>query len=63
MHAIAGVGSSMQAPEKIAEFNVSSLDEVTVKRSLNFIMPKYVALGGNDQVSKGTGLLEVILHT
>ena len=53
----------MQAPEKIAEFNVSSLDEVTVKRSLNFIMPKYVALGGNDQVSKGTGLLEVILHT
>ena len=63
MHAIAGVSNSSPTPEKIAEFDVSSLDEATVERSLNFILPKYEELGADDNVAKGPKLLSAMLNT
>lgn len=63
MHVIAGVGKSQPKPEKIAKFDVSSLDEVTVRRSLDYILPKYKELGADDTVVKSSRLLKAILNT
>ena len=63
MLAVAGVGDSRK-PEatKIAAFDVARLDETAVQHSLNLIQPKYIALGGNDQASKGPNLLKAVLE-
>ena len=62
MCAVSGVGNSaLSTPNGIAKFDVAGLKEAAVRRSLNFVQPKYVALGGNDQVSKGPQLLKTIL--
>ena len=62
MHAIVGVGKSQPELEKIVTFDVSSLNKTTVERSLNFILPKYRKLGGDDTVAKSSRLLGTILN-
>ena len=62
MCAVAGADKSLRAtPNGIANFDVTNLDEAAIQDSLNFVRPKYVALGRNDQVSKGPHLLKVIV--
>ena len=63
MHAIAGIDTAPPKPEKIARFDVSSLDEAMVNQSLNFLLPKYRELGADDNVAKSTKLLKAILDT
>ena len=60
MHAVAGV-TGHPDPTKIANFDISSLNKDVIQASIEFVEPKYLQLGGNDQVSKGTSLLEAIL--
>ena len=61
MCAVAGIGkSSKTTPNGIANFDVAALDRGAVQRSLNYVQPKYVGLGGNDQVAKGPLLLKAI---
>ena len=63
MHAVAGVLSNSRkpTPSVIAKFDLTRLDIEAVQLSLNDIQPKYVALGGNDQVAKGALLLDALL--
>ena len=63
MHAVAGICNSPK-PEAniIAKFDVVGLDQTAVHHSVSLIQPKYLALGGNDQVSKGSSLLEAVLE-
>ena len=62
MHAVAGVSNSPRpTPRAIARFDLSALDSAAVQHSLNDIQPKYVGLGGNDQVAKGALLLDALL--
>ena len=62
MCAVSGLGNSLKStPEEIARFDISGLDESTVRQSLDFVLPRYVTLGGSDQVSKGPQLLTAIL--
>ena len=62
MCAVSGVGNSPKStPTGIAKFDVAGLNGATVQRSLNFVQPKYITLGANDQVSKGPQLLQAIL--
>ena len=62
MHAVAGVSDSPSpTPSGIANFDVSNLDEEAVQHSLDMVRPKYIELGGNDQVSKGLTLLKALL--
>ena len=49
--------AATQTPSKIAKFNVNELNEGAIQSSLNYVKPKYVDLGGDDQVSKGPSLL------
>ena len=63
MCAVSGVYNSPKpTPKTISGFDVASLDEAAVQHSLNFVLPKYVSLGGNDQVSKGPQLLKAIFN-
>ena len=63
MHAVAGVGSSPKpTPSVIAKFDATGLDESAVQYSLNCVQPKYVNLGGNDQVAKSPHLLKALLE-
>ena len=63
MHAVAGLDNSPKAEaSKIAKFDVAELDQQAVQNSLDLIQPKYVALGGNDQASKGPSLLKAVLE-
>ena len=62
MYAVAGIdNASNPKPNAIANFDLSSLDEVAIGQSLDYIRPKYVQLGGNNQVSKRAFPLEVSL--
>ena len=60
MHAVAGVGSLL-GPNAIADFDTTELDGISINNSLDYVQSKYLELGGNDQVSKGTALLQAIL--
>lgn len=63
MCAVFGVGNSIKiTPEEISKFDVTVLDEAAVQLSLHFVYPRYLALGGDDQVSKGPQLLRAILE-
>lgn len=61
MHAVASL-SGKPKPDRhdLAKLDVSGLDHATIQSSLNLIREKYIALGGNDQVSKGASLLKDI---
>ena len=61
MHAIAGVDGKPPEPDEIVKFDVSSLNEETVKLSLQFIMPKYIDLGGDARASRSPELLKAVL--
>ena len=61
MHAVAGTAKHAPPPAEIAKFNIDRLDEVAIKKSLDVVRRLYDALGGTDQVSKGTELLRDIL--
>ena len=63
MHAIAGVGRQEPAPDQITKFDLSSLNEETIKRSLEYILPKYEKHGGDLKASKGPNLLNDVLST
>ena len=63
MHAIAGVGRQKPAPDQITKFDLSSLNEETIKRSLEYILPKYEKHGGDLKASKGPNLLNDVLST
>ena len=61
MHAIASLsGKPKPFQHDIVKLDVSGLDQATIQSSLDLIREKYVALGGNDQVSKGASLLKDI---
>ena len=61
MHAVSGIGVSARTePERVAKFDVGELDERAAQRSLDFVRPMYVALGGSDQISKGPQLLNAM---
>ena len=62
MHAVAGVGNRQPTPSDIANFDPAVLDQRAVQNSLEAIQTEYHALGGDDQVSKGPDLLEVLLR-
>ena len=63
MCAVAGIGNAgLECADQIATFDLAGLDKVTVQRSVDYILPKYLALGGNDQVAKGTELLQNVLN-
>ena len=59
MHAVVGTGSPPKPPT-LAGYELTALDEETIKASLDYVQIKYHQLGGNDQVSKGTALLQAI---
>ena len=62
MHVVAGVSNAPKpTPSKIAKIDLSKLDEAAIGQSLDSIRPKYVELGGNNQVSKGPSLLKALL--
>ena len=61
MHAIAGTAKYPHRPEEIAKFDVDSLEEVLVKKSLDVVKKLYDDLGATDQVAKGPQLLHNIL--
>ena len=62
MHAVAvACNSQTPSPGQIANVDLDTIDESMMSKSLNIVHPTYVALGGNDQVSKGPCLLESIL--
>ena len=63
MHAISGIGNNLPKPETIAKFDLSALDVHTVEDSLNFILPKYKRLGGDEKVAKGPQLVKDLLNT
>ena len=63
MHAIAGINKVPPKPKIIAEFDLSRLNDTTIKQSLDFIRPIYDHLGATDQVSKGPHLLAAILKS
>ena len=60
MHVVAGVGSTI-GPKPVAQFDIAKLDEISIKNSLDYVQSKYLELGGNDKVAKGTALLEAVL--
>ena len=62
MHAVAGTAKQHPQASDIEKFNLASLDDATVLRSLSIVETLYVALGATDQVAKGTRLLEDILN-
>ena len=63
MHTVGGAsGSAIPTPNKVAEFDINGLNEQSVKASVDYVQPKYLALGGNDQVAKGPQLLTAILE-
>lgn len=62
MHAVTGVDqTAIPALDRIIGFHLDGLDEKSVQRSVDFVQPQYLALGGNDQVAKGARLLSNIL--
>ena len=63
MHAIAGISRRKPVPDKIAKFDLSSLNEETIERSLKYILPKYENHGGDLKASKGPDLLSDVLNT
>ncbi len=63
MHAVVGVGNTrVPALDHVVNFNLDSLDVGAVQNSVDFVQPQYLALGGNDQVAKGTQLLSNLLR-
>ncbi len=60
MHVVGGTSNSSKLPKEIANFDVEVVDESAIRNSLGVIRPKYMELGGNDQVSKGTALLDAL---
>lgn len=62
MHVIAGVSNPPPTPEKIAKFDLNSIDKDTVLQSLDLIKEKYIELGGSDKVAKGPRLIKAILN-
>ena len=63
MHAIAGISRRKPVPDKIAKFDLSSLNEDAIKRSLEYILPKFERRGGDLKASKGPDLLSDVLST
>ena len=61
MHAVAGVGNRRRSASEIANFELAGLDQTAVEQSLETTQPKFLELGGDDRVSKGPVLLEVLL--
>ena len=62
MHAVAGIGSQPY-PKQIESFDTAGLNNTVLKNSLDFVQSKYLELGGNDQVAKGTTLLQALLDS
>ena len=61
MHAVAGTAKQYPQASDIEKFDPDSLDDATVKKSLNIVQTLYDALGATDQIAKGPRLLEDIL--
>ena len=63
MHAVAGVSNSPQpAPQGIANFDITRLDQTAVQESLDLVQAEYSARGSDDQVAKGPSLLRALLQ-
>ena len=61
MHAAAVLaGKPTPTAKDLAELDVSKLDDERIKSSLDIVKSEYHALGGTDQVAKGSSLLEAI---
>ena len=61
MHVVGSSSKMPKGPVEIGNFNIEEVNEVAIQNSLRIIKPKYCDLGGNDQVSKGSALLDAIL--
>ena len=61
MYVVMGIGDPPKPINEIAEFDVEGIDQAVVKAALDYIQPKYEALGANDQAAKGSYLLKDIL--
>ena len=62
MHAVAGTAKQHPQASDIEKFDLDSLDDATVQKSLNIVETLYGALGATDKIAKGTRLLEDILN-
>ena len=61
MHSVVSlVGKSKPSPTELADLDVAKLDNTTLRTSLDLVKQEYAALGGNDQVAKGSSLLSAI---
>ncbi len=60
MHVVGGTGKPPKSPKDVARFVVEEVDDSAIRKSLGAIKSKYFELGGNDQIAKGTALLDAI---
>ncbi|OMG70446.1 AIPR family protein [Burkholderia ubonensis] len=56
--AAVAVGSVAPTAADVASLDTSSIDDVTVAKSIDIVKSMFDALGGNDQVAKGSQLVE-----
>lgn len=64
MHVVAAlVGKPKPVANDLAKLEVSKLSDEYIKASLDIVNAEYAALGGTDQVAKGTSLLEAMRST
>lgn len=55
------VGSTNITPEQLSKINIGQLTEENIQLCTEYVYKKYIQLGGNNKVAKGTNLIEVIL--
>ncbi|MED4567949.1 AIPR family protein [Brevibacillus agri] len=55
------VGSTNITPEQLSKINIGQLTEENIQLCTEYVYKKYIQLGGNDKVAKGTNLIEMIL--
>ncbi len=61
MHAVVSLtGKNNPSASDLARVDVSKLDDDAIKKSLALVRQSYDALGGTDQVAKGSSLLTAI---
>lgn len=61
MHVVASSsGKPVPSKQNIADLDLSGIDSAMIQSSFEVVRENYVALGGDDQVSKGASLLEAL---
>ncbi|MED1876496.1 AIPR family protein [Brevibacillus borstelensis] len=56
------VGSKNITPEQLSKLNLEQLTEENIQLCTEYVYKKYIQLGGNDKVAKGTNLIDMILQ-